>query len=138
MATEKPKVSAYVPQPIKDKLQDFCKVNDLSESSAVTFILAEYFGCSVDDLGSGVASITADTLKRIDEAFNRLAIVEEKTSHCPLEKIAALEQKIEGLQRQIQENLHPSKDPLNDIFERHYVTGAQNSKRPGARSKHHA
>lgn len=44
MGTENPKVSAYVPQVMKDRLKEFRKEhNNISESQAVTIILAEYF-----------------------------------------------------------------------------------------------
>lgn len=43
MATNNPKVSAYVPEPLKERLTQFRESRGLSESQAVTIILAEYF-----------------------------------------------------------------------------------------------
>jgi hypothetical protein len=43
MGTKNPKVSAYVPKPLKDRLEEFTKERNASESQAVTIILAEYF-----------------------------------------------------------------------------------------------
>ena len=48
MSTDKPKVAAYVPQPLKDKLVEFQKERNISESQAVTVILAEYFGLQTE------------------------------------------------------------------------------------------
>jgi hypothetical protein len=43
MPTENPKVSAYVPQALKDRLKQFREERNISESQAVTIVLAEYF-----------------------------------------------------------------------------------------------
>jgi hypothetical protein len=129
MTTEKPKVSAYVPQHIKNQLQDFCKLGDLSESSAITFILAEYFGCEVD---APSALATGDVLRKIDETFSRLVELESKVASSSAlevevaERIARLEQKLEGLQES-EGSFRPQKDPLDDIFDRHYGNGKSRS-----------
>lgn len=44
MGTDNPKVSAYVPQVLKDRLKQFTEEHSLSESQAVTTILGQYFG----------------------------------------------------------------------------------------------
>jgi hypothetical protein len=43
MGTDNPKISAYVPQVLKERLKQFREERDISESQAVTIILAEYF-----------------------------------------------------------------------------------------------
>lgn len=71
MPTDKPKVSAYVPQPVKDSLVAFEKERNISESQAVTVILAEYFGLKsqinhVPD-GSIVGGVTLSEFKELRE-----------------------------------------------------------------------
>lgn len=65
MGTNNPKVSAYVPQAIKDRLKRFTKENDLSESQAVTEILAQYFGMA-EVLGKSSQETVGVTLGRME------------------------------------------------------------------------
>jgi hypothetical protein len=74
MTTDNPKVSAYVPQVLKERLKQFREERGISESQAVTIILAEYFqipevlGCSPE---RGV--VGGVTLGRIEVLEERLA-----------------------------------------------------------------
>lgn len=68
MPTENPKVSAYVPQAIKDRLTQFREERSISESQAVTIILAEYFGMT-EVLGrspDGAGGITLAGMQAIE------------------------------------------------------------------------
>lgn len=98
MTTDKPKVSAYVPQPIKDRLKQFAEENSFSESQAVTAILSEYFGIE-QELSNGLT-----------------------TGGVTLARMEALEESLRQLQSKLNEP-KPKLDPLNDIFERHYGNG---------------
>lgn len=74
MGTDNPKVSAYVPQVLKDRLKQFKEDRGISaESQAVTIILAEYFGMP-EALGrspeSGIAG--GVTLARMEALEERL------------------------------------------------------------------
>jgi hypothetical protein len=74
MGTDNPKVSAYVPQAIKDRLKEFRKERDnISESQAVTIILAEYFQMP-EVLGRSpeMASTGGVTLGRMEALEGRL------------------------------------------------------------------
>jgi hypothetical protein len=95
MSTDKPKVSAYVPQPIKDRLKQFTEERGFSESQAMTVILAEYFGIE-QELSDGT-SVGGVTLSRME----------------------ALEEKI----RQIESKLSPKPFDVSGIYERHYGNG---------------
>lgn len=81
MATENPKVSAYVPQAIKDRLIQFRGEHGFSESQAVTSILAEYFGMT-EALGraSGeVGGVTLATMQAIEARLSSfMALVESR------------------------------------------------------------
>lgn len=74
MGTNNPKVSAYVPQPIKDRLTKFREQRNLSESQAVTTILAEYFQMEQSTDSSGkVGQVGGVTLGRMEVLEERLA-----------------------------------------------------------------
>jgi len=61
----------------------------------------------------------------IDEMLSRLDTLEAQLGSCSIEKIAMLEQTIQDLQQQIEAlRQKPRKDPLDDIFERHYGNGS--------------
>jgi len=89
MATENPKVSAYVPQAIKDRLTQFREERDISESQAVTIILAEYFEMTevVGRSPSEVGGVTLAVMQAIEARLasfmelveNRLATLENTT-----------------------------------------------------------
>lgn len=100
MPTDKPKVSAYVPQLIKDRLKRFTEENGVSESQAVTVILAEYFGIE-QELSDGL-NVGGVTLSRME----------------------ALEEKLQQLEAKLEAG-QPSKKPFDvtDIYDRHYGNG---------------
>jgi len=69
MPTENPKVSAYVPQAIKDRLTQFRKeTNNISESQAVIRILAEYFEMTevLSQSSNGIGGVTLAALQAIE------------------------------------------------------------------------
>lgn len=78
MGTDNPKVSAYVPQAIKDRLKQFRDEQKLSESQAVTVILAEYFGMT-QALVRSPEGLTAQgvTLFRMEALEKKLAKLTE-------------------------------------------------------------
>ena len=74
MATENPKVSAYVPQILKDRLTKFREEREgISESQAVTVILAEYFNIEqvLDRIPEG-AVVGGVTLGRVEALENQV------------------------------------------------------------------
>jgi hypothetical protein len=71
MGTENPKVSAYVPQALKDRLKEFREERSLSESQAVTAILAEYFEMT-EVLGRSLNGIGGVTLAGMQAIESRL------------------------------------------------------------------
>lgn len=91
MATENPKVSAYVPQPIKDRLTQFRAERNVSESQAVTTILAEYFemtevlGRSPDGMGgvtlAGMQVIETRLATFMELVESRLAVLENASQN---------------------------------------------------------
>jgi hypothetical protein len=78
MGTDNPKVSAYVPQVLKDRLKEFREErNNISESQAVTIILAEYFQMP-DVLGrspeiGGVGGVTLARMEALEREFSSFA-----------------------------------------------------------------
>lgn len=67
MPTDNPKVSAYVPQALKDRLTQFRQEKELSESQAVIAILAEYFQMKEEiGRGSDRVSVGGVTLARME------------------------------------------------------------------------
>jgi hypothetical protein len=76
MATSKPKISGYVPQELKDRLQKFCvENNSLSESQALTVILAEYFGCTQllsKDADVSVGGVTLERFQVMEDSLREL------------------------------------------------------------------
>ena len=72
MGTDNPKVSAYVPQTLKDRLKEFREERDnISESQAVTIILAEYFqmpeALGRSPQGSHVGGVTLARMEALEE-----------------------------------------------------------------------
>src|SRR4028118_2084942 len=82
MGTDNPKVSAYVPQALKDRLKGFREERNISESQAVTIILAEYFqmpevlGRSLE--GIAVGGVTLARMEALEQQVQQL--LEDKTS----------------------------------------------------------
>lgn len=91
MPTDNPKVSAYVPQAIKDRLTQFREEFSISESQAVTKILAEYFGMTevLSRSSEGVAGVTLAGMEAIEvklasfmqQVENRLTALENTTQN---------------------------------------------------------
>lgn len=78
MGTDNPKVSAYVPQPIKDRVTQFRQEQEISESQAVTIILAEYFGLSqLLGRSPGESAVGGVTLARMQATEQRLTTLTE-------------------------------------------------------------
>jgi hypothetical protein len=120
MSTDKPKVSAYVPQAIKDRVKEFADEHSFSESQALTAILAEYFGIE-QALSGGLSAggVALSRMEALEEKIQQLAtmIEAQQSSKAPSNSTEP---------RQL------SIDPLNDIFDRHYGNG----KKANARVKH--
>jgi hypothetical protein len=79
MPTDNPKISAYVPQPVYDRFEEFYKNAGLSMSQAATLILAERFGFEeiVKRITKG-NTVEINFLDEIKELRSRLEIVEKK------------------------------------------------------------
>jgi hypothetical protein len=98
MGTDNPKVSAYVPQALKNRLKEFRKErNDISESQAVTIILAEYFqmpevlGRSPENAVAG--GVTLGRMEALEEKLTDLATLVD----CRLQKLGEEIEKISRL-----------------------------------------
>ncbi len=73
MGTDNPKVSAYVPQVLKDRLKAFREERDISESQAVIIILAEYFQMPEvlrSPEGSQVGGVTLPRMEALEQEFS--------------------------------------------------------------------
>jgi hypothetical protein len=96
MGTDNPKVSAYVPQAIKNRLNQFRKErNNIPESQAVIIILAEYFEMT-EVLGRSSGGVGGVTLVAMQAIESRLASFMELVES----RLAALEdtsQKLAGV-----------------------------------------
>lgn len=82
MGTDNPKVSAYVPQALKDRLKGFREKRDISESQAVTIILAEYFQMP-EVLGrlpeaGAIGGVTLARMEALEERLTSFAEFVEK------------------------------------------------------------
>jgi hypothetical protein len=89
MATDKPKVSGYVPAVLKERLKEFCAENgDISESQALTIVLAEYFGVELEVKPAEVVigGVTLEAFRDMQASFSAL-----------LERVAVLEAEVTAL-----------------------------------------
>jgi hypothetical protein len=77
MGTDNPKVSAYVPQVLKERLKQFREERNISESQAVTIILAEYFQMSEvlgrSPEGGSVGGVTLARMEALEQEFSSFA-----------------------------------------------------------------
>jgi hypothetical protein len=72
MGTDNPKVSAYVPQALKDRLKQFREERDnISESQAVIIILAEYFQMPETASAGGVTLARMEVLEQEFSSFTK-------------------------------------------------------------------
>lgn len=93
MGTDNPKVSAYVPQVLKDRLKEFRKErNNISESQAVTLILSEYF-----EVDPSTKPFHNSISQRLEDLERKLAQVNELHSRL----LSELEEKVEDLTRDV-------------------------------------
>ncbi len=74
MPSKRPKISAYVSKVVKDRLTEFSKERQVSESQAVTIILAEYFQIE-EELKQDSAQVTVGgvTLARMESLEKQLS-----------------------------------------------------------------
>ena len=123
MATENPKVSAYVPQVLKDKLTEFReKKGNISESQAVIVVLAEYFGIEqvLDRASEGVVvgGVTLARIETIESQLTELRLLVDKLvrdnlkehdkSRLPSDLLGGIEEG-KGL-----EQINPASSPFSD------------------------
>ena len=96
MPTENPKVSAYVPPVIKNRLTEFREERNVSESQAVTIILAEYFQLQqeVKKVSEGV-EVGGVTLGRIEVIEQGLADLIDSSGR----RLKKLEETVKELSR---------------------------------------
>lgn len=93
MATDKPKVSGYVPSVLKERLKEFCtEKGGISESQALTLVLSEYFGVGLE-IKSVDAAIGGVTLQAFQEMQGSLSAL--------LERVVALESSTSGTSRSV-------------------------------------
>lgn len=94
MATDNPKVSAYVPQLIKDRVTQFRQEQEISESQAVTIILAEYFGLTqLLGRSPGESAVGGVTLARMEATEQKIISLTETLE----DRFRQLEEAIAGL-----------------------------------------
>lgn len=103
MGTNNPKVSAYVPQPLKARLNAYRKENNnISESYAVTIILAHYFGMEQMISSTSETIAAGVTLARIEALEKEVQSL--KSSELPSNSLSNL-QNLERLVAQIENRL---------------------------------
>jgi hypothetical protein len=89
MPTNNPKISAYVPQVVYDRFEQFRKESGLSMSQSAIVIFAKYFG--LEDIAKGVTGgITTD-----DSALDRIKALESQVDDL-FKKFSELENKSTG------------------------------------------
>jgi len=111
MGTDNPKVSAYVPQTLKNRLKEFREERDgISESQAVTIILAEYFQIpeALGRLpeGSSIGGVTLARMEALEEKLATLAVPPSSIPSELLEKIEQLSILVESLEKRIEKVEH--------------------------------
>jgi hypothetical protein len=86
MGTKNPKISAYVPQEVFDRFQEFQEKRGLTASKAATAIFCDYFGIeqTTSSLPSGI------TLAQFQALEKRLADLEDKFESQPIYQSASL------------------------------------------------
>lgn len=96
MGTKNPKVSAYVPQVLKDRVEELAKECNISESQLLTIILAEYFQMP-EALGRSpeIGSVGGVTLARME----------------------ALEQEFSGFTKSIEQRLQELAESIEKLSE---------------------
>ena len=72
MPTDKPKISAYVPHRLKVAVEGFAASRKISESQAVTIILAEYFQIEIEINRSNVGGVTLSKVQELEERIKQL------------------------------------------------------------------
>jgi hypothetical protein len=132
MGTDNPKVSAYVPQVLKDRLKVFREERDgISESQAVTIILAEYFqmpevlGRSLS--GSSVGGVTLARMEALEEKLAALVVSPSSLPSGLLEKIDQLSVLVESLEKRIETLEHGGllSRPKSELQEADLVAAAK-------------
>ena len=132
MGTDNPKVSAYVPQALKDRLKEFREERkNISESQAVTIILAEYFqmpevlGRSPE--GSSVGGVTLARMEALEEKLATLVVSPSSIPSELLEKIDQLSVLVESLEKRIEKVEHSGllSRPKSELKEADLVVAAQ-------------
>lgn len=93
MGTKNPKISAYVPQEVFDRFQEFQNERNLSASKAATAIFCDYFGIG-ESTGVLPSGITAAQFEELKENFKLLTEqvqgLQEKVDHQPVYQDATL------------------------------------------------
>jgi len=120
-----PFLSARIPPDLLKKVEEHIAQTGESKSEILIKALTAYLNYSPPIL-------VAPT--KIDEICSRLTAIEEQAASSSTEKVTVLEERIEvlnqqidALQQKVEEGLKPPKDPLNDIYERHYGNGYRRS-----------
>lgn len=95
MPTDNPKVSAYVPRHVFDKLKEFYEDRKLSMSQAVTLILSEYF-----EVDPSTKPLHNSISQRLEDLERKLTQVNELHSRL----LSELEERVEDLTKDIHKN----------------------------------
>lgn len=117
MGTNNPKVSAYVPAAIKNRLTQFTEEHNLSESQAVTRILAQYFGMT-EVLGQSSQETVGVTLGRMEALEQGLASFAESVEQ-RLQELGESIKKLSELRIDLgrQEEVINSQQTINQVSE---------------------
>jgi len=86
MATEHPKVTAYIPKEILKALDDWKQEKDMTRSSAIVAILADYLQVPypVHSIGTvPMATVLSTVLNELDQLKERVAVLEQELGTVP-------------------------------------------------------
>lgn len=105
MPTDNPKISAYVPQVVFDKVENFRRQRGLSMSQAAIVIFAEYFGIeqAVREFTEGiiVGGVTITRLENIEHSIEQLTLMFHESNCLPSESNSSLLSRLNSVTEKI-------------------------------------
>lgn len=121
MPTEKPKISAYVPQVVYDRMKEFQEAKGLSMSQAITVVLTEYFGLSQEIESSSLREVSGVSLQAFRELEARVKQLEmnEKLGNDILNrKVDRLAEQVKNINNRLEEKMKKKRQKSNTTEEK--------------------